>query len=268
MRLFDTHCHLDFPQFDKDRAQVIKRAIDSGVVFMVNVGVDIESSKKSIEIASKYPFIFASAGIHPNEVENFKISDLKKIEEFGKGKKVIAIGETGLDYHYGKNLSNKQKDFFIGQIEIAGELNLPLIIHQREAVEDMIEIIEKKKFPRRVVFHCFDGDENLLEICEERGFYISITGIVTFPGASRIREAVKRFPSSRILAETDSPFLSPVPLRGRRNEPGNVRYIVEKIAELKREKVGILGEKIFLNSVEFFSIPFTNYLQNKDLEVK
>jgi len=266
MRLFDTHCHLDFPQFDKDRDKVIKRAIDSGVVFMVNVGIDIETSKKSIEIARKYPFIFASAGIHPNEVKNFEISDLKKIEELGKDKKIVGIGETGLDYHYGKELSDRQKEFFIGQIEIAGKLGLPLIIHQRQAVEDMIEIIEKKKFPERVVFHCFDGDENLLKICEEKGFFISITGIVTFPNAHRIREAVKKFPFSRILAETDSPFLSPVPLRGKRNEPCNVRYIVEKISELKGRKLEESAEEIFINSVKFFNLP--DYLQNKGFEVK
>lgn len=252
MRYFDTHCHLDFDDFEKDRDEVIKRAKESGVEFIINVGTNIERSKKVVEISENYDFVFASIGIHPLDVSNYKIEDLKEIEKLAKNKKVVAIGETGLDFYYSKENKEKQRDFFIAQVEIAFKYSLPLIIHQRESKNEIIEIIEKIKLPLKVVFHCFGGDLNFAEYCNRKGFYISFTGILTFKNAKNVKEVAKFYPVERIMAETDAPFLSPEPFRGKRNEPFMVKYIVNEIAKLKE------GEKIediiFENSLSFFNI--------------
>jgi len=257
MRYFDTHCHLDFPDYDKDREEVIKRAKESGVEYMVNVGVNVESSKKCIDIAKKYDFIFATCGIHPSEVDKCNESDLKEIKRIGKNKKVVAIGEIGLDFYYGKDNKEKQIEIFISQLKIASDLSLPVIIHQRESKNEIIEVFEKMKrnLSEKIVFHCFGFDEKLAQYCEENGFFISFTGIITFKNASGVRKIAKNFHLERIMAETDSPYLSPSPLRGKRNEPVRVRYIVEEIANQKGRDIKEISEKIFCNSINFFSIP-------------
>jgi len=254
MKYFDTHCHLDFEQFDNDRDEVIKRAKESNVEYILNVGTNIESSKKVIEISEKYDFIYSSIGIHPLDVKDYKIDDLKEIEKLAKNKKVKAIGETGLDFYYSKDNKEKQRDFFISQVEIALKYNLPLIIHQRESKNEIIEIIEKIKMPDKVVFHCFGGDTKLSEYCNKKGFFISFTGILTFKNAKNVKEVAKNYPVERIMVETDAPFLAPVPYRGKRNEPFMVKYIVEEIAKLKMMDNHLIADIIFKNSVNFFGI--------------
>ncbi|MCM8771774.1 MAG: TatD family hydrolase [Candidatus Omnitrophica bacterium] len=252
MKFFDTHCHLDFQQFDKDRDEVIKRAKDKGIEYILNVGIDVESSKKTIEIAERYDFIFASVGIHPLDISDFKLNDLREIEKLAKNEKVIAIGETGLDFYYSKENKDKQKDFFVGQIEIAGKYNLPLIVHQRESKDELIEIIEKIKLPEKVVFHCFCGDKELAEYCKNKGFFISFTGILTFKNAKDVKEVARFYPVEKIMVETDAPFLAPEPFRGKRNEPFMVKYIVEEIANIKEVRFEEISDKIFKNSLSFF----------------
>jgi len=256
MRYFDTHCHLDFPDYKKDREEVIKRAKESGVEYMVNVGVNVESSKKCIDIAKKYDFIFAACGIHPSEVDKYSIDNLKGIEKIGKNEPVVAIGEIGLDFYYGKDNKEKQIEIFTSQLKIASDLSLPVIIHQRESKDEIIEVLEKMKgnLSEKIVFHCFGSDEKLAQYCEENGFFISFTGIITFKNASGVRKVAKNFPLERIMAETDSPYLSPSPLRGKRNEPARVRYIVEEIANQKGRDIKEISEKIFSNSINFFPI--------------
>ncbi|MGC8976664.1 MAG: TatD family hydrolase [Candidatus Ratteibacteria bacterium] len=254
MKYFDTHCHLDFEQFDKDRNQVIERAKSQNVEYILNVGTDIESSKKVIEIAENYDFIFASVGIHPLDVSEYSIEHLKEIEKLLSNKKVIAVGETGLDYYYSKENKEKQKEFFIAQVEIAGNNNLPLIIHQRESKNDLIELIEKIKLPEKVVFHCFGGDIELAKYCEKRGFFISFTGILTFKNAKNVKEVARIYPFDKIMVETDAPFLAPEPLRGKRNEPFMVKYIVEEIAKIKDKDKEEVSYIIFKNSLKFFNI--------------
>ncbi|MCX7916683.1 MAG: TatD family hydrolase [bacterium] len=252
MKYFDTHCHLDFQQFEIDRDYVIKRAKQENVEYILNVGTGIESSRKVIEISEKYDFIYASCGIHPLDVSDYKIEDLKEIEKLVRNKKVIAIGETGLDYYYSKENKEKQKDFFIAQVEIAGKYNLPLIIHQRESKNDLIEIIERIKLPEKIVFHCFGGDIELAQYCKEKNFYISFTGILTFKNAKNVKEVVKIYPIEKIMVETDAPFLTPHPFRGKRNEPFMVKYIIQEIKNLKNmEKV---DDIIFNNSLKFFNL--------------
>ena len=254
MKYFDTHCHLDFEQFDKDRDEVIKRAKENNVEYMINVGTNIDSSKKVIEIPEKYDFIYSSVGIHPLDVSEYNIQDLKEIEKLAKNRKVKAIGETGLDFYYSKENKEKQKDFFIGQVEIAGKYNLPLIIHQRESKNELIEIIEKIKLPEKVVFHCFGGDTQLSEYCNKKGFFISFTGILTFKNAKNVKGVAKNYPVEKIMVETDAPFLAPTPYRGKRNEPFMVKYIVDEIADLKMIDKDLTTDIIFKNSVNFFEI--------------
>ena len=254
MKYFDTHCHLDFEQFDKDRDEVIKRAKENNVEYILNVGTNIDSSKKVIEIAEKYDFIYSSVGIHPLDVSEYNIQDLKEIEKLAKNRKVKAIGETGLDFYYSKENKEKQKDFFIAQVEIAGKYNLPLIIHQRESKNELIEIIEKIKLPEKVVFHCFGGDTQLSEYCNKKEFFISFTGILTFKNAKNVKGVAKNYPVEKIMVETDAPFLAPTPYRGKRNEPFMVKYIVDEIADLKMIDKDLTADIIFKNSVNFFEI--------------
>ena len=257
MKYFDTHCHLDFPDYDSDRDKVIEKSKNEGIEYIINVGVNVESSKKSIEIASRYKFIFVGVGIHPSDVYQCNKKDIFEIEKLSKEKKVVAIGEIGLDFYYNKDNREKQTEFFITQLKIASENLLPVIIHQRESKEEVIEILEKmnKNLPEKIVFHCFGEDNVFAKYCKEKNFYISFTGIITFKNANGIREIAKDFPLEKIMSETDSPYLSPTPFRGKRNEPSNVRYIVEEIANQKKQSIEEVSNVIFKNSITFFSIP-------------
>lgn len=254
MKFFDTHCHLDFDEFEKDRNEVIERAKNQGVEYILNVGTNIIRNKKVIEIAKNYDFIFASIGIHPLDVSEHQIQDLKEIERMAKEEKVIAIGETGFDFYYSKEYAEKQNDFFKGQVEIAGKYNLPLIIHQRESKEKLINVIEKIKLPEKVVFHCFGGDKELAEYCMKKGYYISFTGIITFKNANNVRNVAKFYPLEKIMVETDAPFLTPSPFRGKRNEPFMVKYIIEELSKVKNESLETVSEVIFKNSLDFFKM--------------
>ncbi|MBN1445358.1 MAG: TatD family hydrolase [Candidatus Omnitrophica bacterium] len=253
----DTHCHLNFPDFDGDRDEVVKEAERQGVAGVVNIGTGIETSRESIEISNRYGIVYPTAGIHPTDVENLAFSDMKLIENLAKNEKVRGIGETGLDFYYGRSFEEKQKDFFSAHIEIAGKLNLPLVIHQRESRDEVIDIIEKGVMPEKVVFHCFGGDAELAEYCRKKGFYISFTGIITFKKADDVKEVCRKYPLELIMAETDAPFLAPVPYRGKRNDPSKVRYVVEAIANVKGMGIKECAERIFLNSREFFNLGST-----------
>lgn len=229
--LIDTHAHLDFPPFDNDRDEVIRRSLEE-LESIIDVGADLESSQRSIQLAHDYSQIYAAVGIHPDEAQ--KIEDLEhaisQLKELAENPKVVAIGECGLDYHYPNIDKEKQKNLFTAQLKLAQELNLPIIIHCRSAQEEIIQLV---KSPQKGVFHCFAGDKNFLEKVLDLGFYVSFCGNITFKNAKDLQEVVKAAPIERILLETDSPYLSPEPFRGLRNEPKNVRIICEFIAALK-----------------------------------
>ncbi|HNS31606.1 MAG TPA: TatD family hydrolase [bacterium] len=250
----DTHCHIDFDDFNSDRKNVIENAAGEGVFAVINVGTDVDSSRNSLELADKYSVVKAAVGIHPSEVKNADSGSMKKIAELAKHDKVVGIGETGLDFHYARDFDKKQKDFLVRHIQLAGALKLPLIVHQRDSRNELIEIFEKEKLPEKVVFHCFGGDKELAEYCSLKGFYVSFTGIITFERADEVRKACRGYPCDRIMAETDAPFLSPVPYRGKRNEPSRVRYVVEKISVVRNEDLKTCSEKIFSNSRFFFNV--------------
>lgn len=244
-KLFDIHCHLDFPQFDKDREEVIKRALDGGIG-MINVGTDYESSQKSIELAEKYDGIFTTVGLHPHDAEiNF---DYKKFLELAQNPKVVGIGECGLDYKFRDTRNNNQtninlqKSIFKQQIELALEVNKPLMIHCREAHDDLIKILSAYYFPLSARFngnlHFFSGTREEAQQYFDLGFTISFAGPITF--SNQYDEIIRKMPVDKIMTETDSPFAAPAPFRGKRNEPFYVREIARKIAKIK----GLTYEKI------------------------
>ena len=232
--LIDTHCHLDFKDFKDDLHAVLKRSRDTGIGFIINVGSSIEGTARSVEIAGENDFIYAAAGIHPHEADSASENDIKLFKGFLDKPKVVAVGEIGLDYY--KNISSKenQKRLFIELLEASKDIDLPLIIHNRDAYKDMIDIL-KNIIGNSVkgVMHCFSGDEAFLKTCLDMGFFISFTCNITYKNADRIRGIAKMAPIDRLLLETDAPFLAPQDFRGKRNEPMHVRYVAEEVARIK-----------------------------------
>jgi len=236
--LIDTHAHLEMLE---DIPQVIERARDTGIERIVAVSSDLISSNKTVEIAEDFPMVFTAVGIHPHEASSFDEEVLSQIEDLCNEQKVVAIGETGLDYHYMHSPRDIQINSFRRHIELAKKLDLPLIIHVREAHDDVLKILkEENAWETMGVIHSFTGDYETAKKYIDEGFYISFSGILTFKNAEDIRQAAKKIPIERILIETDSPYLAPIPFRGKRNEPSYIKYVAEKIAELR----GISSEKI------------------------
>ncbi len=252
--LIDTHCHLEMDVFDNDREEVIKRAKDSGIEAIITISSDFESNLKAVELSCKHDFIYSSIGIHPHDAKDFSEDIFNKIKALReKTKKVVAIGEIGLDYHYDNSPRNIQRDVFIKQLKYANEVNLPVIIHSRDAKNDTLNII-KDSFIKRGVFHCFSGDIDMAEKVISMGFFISIAGPVTFKNARRLREIVKIIPDEYLLIETDAPYLTPEPLRGRRNEPSYLFYTAKTIAEIREISLEDLSRITTLNAKRLFNI--------------
>jgi len=232
--LTDTHCHLDFKDFESDRDEVIKRSKEEGVDLIVNVGSNLQGTKASIEIAEKNDFIYAAAGIHPHEADSVTEKDLEEFRKLLDRDKVVAIGEIGLDYF--KNISSRdnQKKLVKILLKEAKERDLPIVIHNRDAHEDILAILKDIMGNKlRGVMHCFSGDERFLNDCLDTGLYVSFTCNLTFKNARRLREVAKKAPIERLLLETDAPFLAPQVFRGKRNEPNYVKYLAEEIARIK-----------------------------------
>ena len=234
MDLIDTHCHLDFPEFKDDLDAVLGRAASAGIVRMISPGTNLASSANSIKLAEKYPDIFAACGIHPHEADKtnkLTMPDLRKLALGGD--KIVAIGEVGLDYYRRFSNEGNQKRVFSEALRLAKELELPVILHNRDADEDFLRILEElSPYPAGGVIHCFSGDQELLKKLLELGFHVSFTGNITFDKAGNPRDVIKHVPIERLLIETDSPYISPVPLRGRRNEPANVAYSLDVLAQI------------------------------------
>lgn len=232
--LFDTHAHLNDPQFDPDRDEVIRRARENGLTLMVNVGYDHPTITATIQLAETHDFIYGAVGWHPHEAKHWDEGALERIESLAKNHpKVVAIGETGLDYYRNHSHPEVQQEVFRQQIRLARRVNKPLIIHNREAHEDLLNILKEEKADEvGGIMHCFNGDLSFAQRCLELGFYLSFAGPVTFKNAQSLREVVPHVPLERLLIETDAPYLAPHPFRGKRNEPGYVRYVAEKLAEI------------------------------------
>ncbi len=248
----DTHAHLDYDLFDEDREIVIQRAIKNGVAAIITIGVDLESSQKAVDLAEKYATVFAAVGIHPTECADVPDSTFDRIEELGQHEKVVAIGEVGLDYYHMRAPKDVQKNAFIYQAHLAQKLGLPLIIHNRDSHEDMYALIQEKNISEiGGVMHSFSGSLDFLEKVLLTDLYISFTGNVTFKN-SILPPLVEHVPLERLLLETDSPFLTPVPLRGKRNEPAFIIYTAQRIAEIKQLPVEELGKITTENAKRLF----------------
>jgi TatD DNase family protein len=235
--IVDSHCHLDSKEFDADRDEVIRRAVDAGVTRMVAVGTgegppDLESG---IRLADCHPELYATVGVHPHDAAKAGDSDLARLRELLKHPRVIALGEIGLDYHYDFSPRDRQQSVFREQLSIAQEAGKPVVIHTREAWDDTFALLERYWAPHGIggIMHCFSGGPGEARRSLELGFHLSFGGIVTFPKAADIRQAAMDTPADRILVETDAPYLAPVPNRGKRNEPAFVMYTAAKIAELR-----------------------------------
>lgn len=251
--LIDTHCHLDFEQFDEDRESVIQRAIKNNIGGIITIGTDIPSSRKSLTLAANYATIYAAVGIHPSDCAEADERDLEEIRALCATDKVVAIGEIGLDYYRMYAPKEKQQEIFRAQLALAAEKDLPVIIHNREAHEDTISIVEEAGNGLRGVFHSFTGDSAFLKRVLNQNFYVSFTGAVTFKNA-HYEDLIKEVPVDNLLLETDSPFLAPVPFRGKRNEPSYVRYTAEHIAGIKEMPVEVLAEITSKNANDLFNL--------------
>lgn len=258
MELFDSHSHLNDEKFNEDRDKVIKEIYESGVTRFVTAGYSLESSEKAIEIANSYDFIYATAGISPNDIPQTEEKLWKQLEQIEalakKNKKVLAIGEIGLDYYWNSENKEIQKKVFIEQIKIANKLDLPIVIHTRDAVMDTIQILKRNNVQNRGVFHCCPQNRELIKEAIKLGFYISFAGPITFKSSKNADEMINLVPNNKILIETDSPYLAPEPVRGTRNTPSNVRFVAQKIANAKGLALEKIEEMTVQNTEKIFKI--------------
>lgn len=258
MELFDSHAHLDDEKFDEDRESLIQQIKEEGVSKLISAGYSLESSKKAKDLANKYDFIYATCGISPNDIPQTEKElwiILEKIKEIMKqSKKIVAIGEIGLDYHWNQENKELQKLAFKKQIELANEEKLPIVIHTRDAIMDTIEILKQNEVILKGVFHCCPLNRELVKEALKLGFNISFAGPVTFKNSKNAEEIISMVPNNRMLIETDSPYLSPEPLRGRRNDSRNVKYIAQKIAQIKNISIGEVARITYQNTARIFHI--------------
>ncbi|MDU1307350.1 MAG: TatD family hydrolase [Clostridium perfringens] len=239
-KIFDTHAHYDSDSFDEDRENVIKELKENGVIGVLNCGSDLYGLRKSVELAKEFDMFYAAVGIHPENADEFNEDVVKEIKEFVKNEKVKAIGEIGLDYYWEENPPREvQKEVFRAQMKLADELNLPVVIHDRDAHKDTLEIM--KEFPNVIgVVHCFSGSVEFAKECIKLGYYIGFTGVLTFKNAKKLLDVCREIPAERMLVETDCPFMAPVPFRGKRNKSDYIEYIIDKMSEIR----GISGEEM------------------------
>lgn len=229
---FESHAHLDDKRFREDREELLGLLPSCGIDYVVNVGCDVKSSKQSIRLAERYDYIFASVGIHPHELYDMSSQTIEELRRLSQHKKVVAIGEIGLDYYYDTHPRELQQFWFRQQLRLAESVNKPVIIHSRDASQETFYIMSASNV-RKGVIHCYSGSAPMAVEYTKMGFYIGIGGVVTFPNAKKMVEVVDAIPLEKILIETDSPYLAPAPNRGKRNDPRNLEYIVTKIAEIK-----------------------------------
>lgn len=253
--LFDSHAHLDATQFDHDRELVIKRAKFNGVSFILNPGADYESSVKAVELAKMHDFIYAAVGVHPHDAESMDTSVLEALEILAKDSKVKAIGEIGLDFYRDLSPRDIQEKWFREQIRLARRLDLPIIIHDRDANDEVLRVLkEEKAFDTGVLMHCYSGSRELAMQYVKLGAMISIAGPITYKNARKTLEVVESVPLNHLLVETDAPYLSPEPMRGKRNEPMHVKYTCQKMAVIKGISYEDMAKTTLENAIRFFKI--------------
>ena len=254
MRIFETHAHLDFKDYHKERDDVLKACFKAGVEKIINIGIDAESTERSLELGAwsleaGMPVIKATGGYHPSTVHKY---DEERLRELLKHENIVAIGEIGLDFYRMYQPAELQKQVFEAQVKLGMELGLPMVIHDRDAHEQCFAIL-KKYNPKKVVFHCFSGDVRFAERVLNEGWYISITGVITYK-ENELENVVRMLPKDRFFIETDCPYLTPVPHRGKRNSPEYLTYVVQKIGDLLRIPPKVVAEQTFLNAEGFFGV--------------
>ena len=254
LMLIDTHCHLEMKAFKSDRDEVIKRAGVEGIGYIINVGSDETGNINGLRLSMEHENIYSSVGIHPHDAKTLDESLFNKIRTWIKQPKVIAIGEIGLDYHYMNSPKDVQIEAFRRQIALARQSDLPVIVHSREAKDDTIRILREEAAGLKGVLHCFSGDQDMAWKVIEMGFHISIAGPVTFKTATELRDISKTLPDERILIETDAPYLSPVPMRGKRNEPSFIKYTAKELADTRGVSLEDISRITTLNAMRLFNI--------------
>lgn len=253
--IFDSHSHLDASRFDDDRELVLKRATLNGVSYIFNPGADLASSLKAVELAATYDFIYAGVGVHPHDAKDMDDAMLQMIEHLASKPKVVAIGEIGLDFHYDFSPRDVQRKWFVEQLRLAKKLKLPVVIHDREANQEVFDTLKAENaFETGVLMHCFSGSAQLAREYVKLGAMISIAGPVTYKNARKTVEVVEAVPIEHLLIETDAPYLSPEPMRGKRNEPMFVRYTCERIAAIKGMDFEAVANATLENGKRFFKI--------------
>lgn len=255
VKIFDTHAHYDDEAFDEGREELIKAVHEAGVYKIVDIACSMETSKKMPEFINDYDFMYGTVGVHPDDIYNLTDSDMDELKELSKNEKIIAIGEIGLDYHYDDIDKELQKKWFEVQLELARELKLPISIHSRDAAKDTLDIM-KALHGEDIggVMHCFGYGVEVAKQYLDMGYYIGVGGVVTFKNGRKLKEVVEYAPLDRIVIETDCPYLSPVPFRGKRNDSGNLTYVVEEIARLKGVDVDEVYEVTYENAHKMYRI--------------
>jgi len=251
--LIDTHCHLDFPEFNEDRPEVIQRAKEEGLSYIINIGSSIEGSRKSVDLSKEYDFIYASVGIHPHGADKVGEKQIGILKELAHNPKVVAIGEIGLDYYRNYSKTENQKSLFLDLIKLAKNLGLPVVIHNRQAESDVLKVL-KEAMPIQAVIHCFSADEKFLQDILELGFFVSYTCNITYKKAQNLRDLVKKTPLDRIFLETDAPYLPPEGFRGKRNEPFWVKRLADEIAKIKNTTAEEVAKITTHNAKAFFKL--------------
>lgn len=244
--IFDTHAHYDDRAFDDDRELLLKSMQEHGIGTIVNIGADMDSSARTVELTQKYPFIYGAVGVHPSDTADLSEEDMEQLRAWSRQDKILAIGEIGLDYHYPEPDRQIQKKWFIRQLELAKEEGLPVVIHSREAAEDTLKIMKEYGRGTGGVIHCFSYGKELAAEYVKLGYYIGVGGVLTFKNAKKLAEAVEIVPMDRLVLETDCPYLAPEPHRGTRNNSQNLTYVVQRLAELK----GVSCEEIIRQTEE------------------
>ena len=255
MELFDSHCHVDEPRFDEDRDEVLVRMAANGVTRYAVIGSDMATSRHGADFASAHPGCYAAVGIHPHEAKGYREGDLDTLAAWLKEEKVCAIGEIGLDYYYDLSPRETQMEICALQMELAWRENVPVAYHVRDAHQDMLELMKQHKHHLTGgIIHCFSGSWEIAREYLKLGYYISLAGPVTFKKAPKLAEVAMHVPAERLLIETDSPYLAPEPVRGRRNEPANVRFVCEKVAEIRGESPDEVAAYTTRNAMAVYGI--------------
>jgi TatD DNase family protein len=263
--LIDSHCHLNFNAFDQDRAQVIARAQEAGVVAFINPGTNLDDSRQVVALAEEFPELYAAVGVHPNDAAVFNETALAQLRELAGHPKVVAIGEIGLDYYWDEAPRPVQRRVFEQQLELAREIGKPVIIHQRDSAADTMDVLRQWAKGARhpvddhhlgLVLHSFSGDQAMAEEAIALGFYIGISGPVTFKNERNLPGIVASLPPERLLVETDAPFLSPHPFRGKRNEPARVKLVAERVADLQNLTLAEMSRRLTENTKLLFKLPW------------